>query len=143
MSPYSNDIVCIHKYFAIKRELLDVHIKHEFIFQFFFGASTFFEEFYILIGIVLQKSSSTTLLELYVMNKMDVLVTRKGQVTIPAKHRKKYGIKEGMRMIVEDSSLGIVFRPIPSLEDLAGVDAGKCDARKMKELLDKGRAEWR
>ena len=77
------------------------------------------------------------------MSKMDVLVTRKGQVTIPAKHRKKYRIKEGMRMIVEDSSLGIVFRPIPSLEDLAGVDAGKFDAKKMKELLDKGRAEWR
>jgi AbrB family looped-hinge helix DNA binding protein len=77
------------------------------------------------------------------MNKMDVLVTRKGQVTIPAKRRKKYGIKEGTRMIVEDSSLGIVFRPIPSLEDLARVDAGKRDAKKTKELLDKGRAEWR
>ena len=67
---------------------------------------------------------------------MEVLVTRKGQVTIPVKYRKKYGIKKGTKMIVEETSSGIIFKPIPPLEDLAGVDAEKYDARAMKEALD-------
>jgi AbrB family looped-hinge helix DNA binding protein len=34
---------------------------------------------------------------------MEVLVTRKGQVTIPIELRRKYGIEEDMKVIVEDS----------------------------------------
>ena len=74
---------------------------------------------------------------------MEILVTRKGQVTIPVKYRRKYGIKEGMRMIVEDSPHGIVFKPIPRLEELAGIDSGKYNAKEMEGILDKVRREWR
>ncbi len=32
-----------------------------------------------------------------------VMVTRKGQVTIPVEQRRKYRIKQGMRLLVKDS----------------------------------------
>ena len=51
---------------------------------------------------------------------MDALVTRKGQVTIPVELRRQYKIVEGMKLTVEDSPSGIVFKVIPKIEDLAG-----------------------
>jgi AbrB family looped-hinge helix DNA binding protein len=74
---------------------------------------------------------------------MEVMVTRKGQVTVPIKLRRKYGIAEGMKMTVEDSPSGIVFKVIPRIEDLAGVDAGKITMEKALEMIDKMRAEDR
>jgi bifunctional DNA-binding transcriptional regulator/antitoxin component of YhaV-PrlF toxin-antitoxin module len=74
---------------------------------------------------------------------MDVMVTRKGQVTVPVELRRKYGIVEGVKMVVKDSSSGIVFRVIPKIEDLAGVDAGKIKVEKALELIDKMRLEDR
>ena len=50
---------------------------------------------------------------------MEVLVTRKGQVTVPVKLRRKYKIVEGMKLTVEDSPSGIVFKVIPKIEDLS------------------------
>lgn len=70
------------------------------------------------------------------MSDQIVLVTRKGQVTIPASKRKKYGIKEGMRMLVGDSADGIVMKPVTPIEDLAGVDAGKVGLARMRRKLD-------
>jgi len=65
-----------------------------------------------------------------------VLVTRKGQVTIPASKRRKYGIKEGMRVLVRDSGEGVLITPIIPIEDLAGVDAGKVSLEQMRKELD-------
>jgi len=64
------------------------------------------------------------------------LVTRKGQITIPASKRKKYGIREGMRVLVKESSDGILIKPIIPIEDLAGIDAGKVTSEQMKKKLD-------
>ncbi|MEM3679045.1 MAG: AbrB/MazE/SpoVT family DNA-binding domain-containing protein [Candidatus Bathyarchaeia archaeon] len=74
---------------------------------------------------------------------MEVVVTRKGQVTIPIELRRKYGIVEGMKMVVEDSPSGIIFKVVPRIEDLAGVDAGKFKVEKALELIDKMRSEDR
>ena len=74
---------------------------------------------------------------------MEVLVTRKGQVTVPIALRRKYGIEEGMKMIVEDCGSGIIFKVVPRLEDLVGIDAGKIDLEKTLEKLDKMRSEDR
>jgi AbrB family looped-hinge helix DNA binding protein len=71
-----------------------------------------------------------------VMSEESVLVTRKGQVTIPASKRKKYGIREGMRVLVRESSDGILIKPIIPIEDLAGIDAGKVTLDQMKKKLD-------
>ncbi len=72
-----------------------------------------------------------------------MLVTRKGQVTIPASKRKKYGIKEGMRVLVKDSGDGILVKPITPIEDLAGVDAGKLTLQEMRKALDDMRSRDR
>ena len=53
-----------------------------------------------------------------------VKVTRKGQTIIPAKIRKQLDIKEGDELAVETKDQHIIFKPIPRLEDCAGIFAG-------------------
>ena len=73
----------------------------------------------------------------------EVLVTRKGQITVPIALRRKYGIKQGMKLTVQDSGESIVLKVAPRLEDLVGIDAGKIDVKKAIEMLDKMRSEDR
>ena len=73
----------------------------------------------------------------------EILVTRKGQVTIPVKYRKKYKIDEGVRMLIEDTADGLLLKPIQNLEEQAGIDAGKYDVKELKMSLDRVREEWR
>lgn len=74
---------------------------------------------------------------------MEVKVTRKGQVTIPVELRKKYGIVEGVKLIIEDSPEGILIKVIPRIEDLAGVDAGKLSLEEALQTIDEMRREDR
>jgi bifunctional DNA-binding transcriptional regulator/antitoxin component of YhaV-PrlF toxin-antitoxin module len=74
---------------------------------------------------------------------MDVLVTRKGQVTVPVELRRKYKIVEGMKLTVEDSPAGIVFKVIPKIEDLAGADAQTITIEKAYKIIDKMRLQDR
>jgi AbrB family looped-hinge helix DNA binding protein len=71
----------------------------------------------------------------------EVLVTRKGQTTIPARLRKKYEIREGTRLEVIDSGSGILLKPKPNTVDLAGSGSKYSTPREMKRLLDKMREE--
>jgi len=71
----------------------------------------------------------------------EVVVTRKGQTTIPAELRAKYRIQEGSRLEVIDAGNGILFRPRKSFLDLAGSGAEKATVTEMKRLLDKLREE--
>jgi len=73
----------------------------------------------------------------------EILVARKGQVTIPVEYRKIYKIDKGVRMLVEDTVDGLLLKPIQNLEEQAGIDAGKYDVKKLKMLLDRVREEWR
>ena len=77
------------------------------------------------------------------MNLEEVLVTRKGQITVPISLRRKYGIKEGMKISVEDSGSNIVLKITPRFEDLIGCYFGKIDAKKAIEELDEMRSEDR
>jgi len=70
-------------------------------------------------------------------------VTRKGRVTLPIALRRKYGIKEGMKMTVEDSPSGMILKVLPRLEDLVGIDAGKISVEESFKILDKMRSEDR
>ena len=70
------------------------------------------------------------------MSEQIVLVTRKVQVTIPVSKRKRYEIREGMRVLMKDSSGGILITPITPIEDLAGVDAGRVSLDQMRKILD-------
>ncbi len=71
----------------------------------------------------------------------DVVVTRKGQTTIPIELRRKYRIREGSKLQVEDTGRGVLFRPKISFFDLAGSGAKSATSKEMKELLDKMRQE--
>jgi bifunctional DNA-binding transcriptional regulator/antitoxin component of YhaV-PrlF toxin-antitoxin module len=74
---------------------------------------------------------------------MDALVTRKGQVTVPVELRRKYKIVEGMKLTVEDSPAGIVFKVVPKIEDLAGVDAQTITLEKAYQIIEKMRDQDR
>jgi AbrB family looped-hinge helix DNA binding protein len=71
----------------------------------------------------------------------EVVVTRKGQTTIPVKLRAKYKIEEGTRLEVVDTEEGILFRPKKSTVDLAGSGAKYATPEEMKKRLDKLREE--
>jgi len=71
----------------------------------------------------------------------DVLVTRKGQITIPVELRRKFGIEEGSRVEVVEEEGGLVIRKFQSIFDLAGSGAGKGDVEELKRMLDQMREE--
>ncbi|HEX9261778.1 MAG TPA: AbrB/MazE/SpoVT family DNA-binding domain-containing protein [Candidatus Bathyarchaeia archaeon] len=71
----------------------------------------------------------------------EVVVTRKGQTTIPAKLRKKFKIDEGTRLQVIETQEGILFKPKQSTWDLAGSGSHAATPEEMKKLLDKLREE--
>ena len=71
----------------------------------------------------------------------DVVVTRKGQVTIPVQIRRKFCIEENSKVeIVEQDGL-IVIKKLPSIFDLAGSGAGKGDVAELKRMLDQMRKQ--
>lgn len=71
----------------------------------------------------------------------EVVVTRKGQTTVPAKLRKKYGIYEGTRLQVEDTGKGILFKKATSTLELIGSGSKYASVEEMKKLLDEMREE--
>ena len=71
-----------------------------------------------------------------------VKVTRRGQTTIPIEFRQKFGIKEGDQLMVEATEKGLLFKPIPRLEDMAGVDAKYGKVEEIKKHIDKLREEY-
>ena len=77
------------------------------------------------------------------MSNSIVKVTIKGQITIPASYRKKYKIREGVKIAFKDEHGKLVIEPITPIEDLAGVDAGKKRMTAAKKMLDRMRLEDR
>ena len=73
--------------------------------------------------------------------ELEVVVTRKGQTTIPAKLRKKFKIEEGTRLEVVETAEGILFKPKKSFWDLIGSGAPFATVEEMKKELDKLREE--
>ena len=66
----------------------------------------------------------------------EVIVTRKGQTTIPIKLREKYNIEEGTRLAVFDTDNGILLKPKKSTIDLAGSGSKFASPDEMKKLLE-------
>jgi AbrB family looped-hinge helix DNA binding protein len=94
--------------------------------------------------IVLGKFLSPILFEYGLMSKeilqMETHVTTKGQIVIPAALRRKYGIKEGTRIIVSDNGNSIILKPITEqyLKKLQGSLKGKGG---LKFLIDERRRD--
>jgi len=71
----------------------------------------------------------------------EVVVTRKGQITIPVGIRRKFGIEESSKVEVAEEEGMIVIRKRLSIFDLAGSGAGKGDVDELKRTLDQMRDE--
>lgn len=71
-----------------------------------------------------------------------VKVTRRGQTTIPQRIRRQCGVKEGDRLLVEATDKGILFKPIPNLLDLVGIDVGIATPEQLNKMIDKLREEY-
>jgi len=67
----------------------------------------------------------------------EVVVTRKGQTTIPVGLRLKYNIEEGTRLEVVETPDGILFKPKKSTIDLAGSGSKFASAEEMKKALER------
>lgn len=74
---------------------------------------------------------------------METYATVKGQIVIPAKLRKKYGIKNGTKIIVMDNGDSITLKPVTEqyLKNLQGSLKGKGGLKVLLEerRKDKGR----
>ena len=71
----------------------------------------------------------------------ELVVTRKGQVTIPVKLRRKFGIEESSRVEIIEENGKIVIKKLPSFLDLAGSGVGEASVEEVKQMLDEMRAE--
>jgi AbrB family looped-hinge helix DNA binding protein len=71
------------------------------------------------------------------------VVTRKGQVTIPVEHRRRYKIREGMKLKIVDTRDGLILKPLTPIEELAGADAGTISLEQMRKRLDEMRSKDR
>ncbi len=69
----------------------------------------------------------------------EVVVTRRGQTTIPTEIRRKLGIEEGSRLKVETEGDKVILTKVPSLFDLAGTS--KFRREEAFRELDKMREE--
>ncbi|MHB2037036.1 MAG: AbrB/MazE/SpoVT family DNA-binding domain-containing protein, partial [Nitrososphaerales archaeon] len=70
-------------------------------------------------------------------------VTRKGQITIPARFRQKNAIREGSSVEITEEGQKLIVEPIPDLLDQVGADKGKYDSARLKKMLDESRRNWR
>lgn len=68
-----------------------------------------------------------------------VVVTRKGQTTIPKGLRDKYGIREGTKLDVIDSGDGVLLKKAVASIDLIG--CSKFSYRELRKRLDAIRRE--
>lgn len=70
-----------------------------------------------------------------------MVVTRKGQTTIPSSLRKKFKIEEGTRLEVVETEDGILLKPKKTIWDLIGTGSQHATSEEMKKQLDKLREE--
>jgi AbrB family looped-hinge helix DNA binding protein len=73
----------------------------------------------------------------------EVSVTQKGQVTIPAHLRRKYGIRGGTKVEVTEEDGRITIKRIVGILDLAGAGADAADPETLKAELDEARRTGR
>ena len=71
--------------------------------------------------------------------KREVMVTRRGQTTIPTEVRRKLEIEEGSKLLVEVEGQKVIFTKVPSLFDLAGTS--KLSREEAFRRLDEMREE--
>ena len=68
-----------------------------------------------------------------------VKVTRNRQTTVPKEACEKFGIDVGSVLEVVTTDEGILFRPVETLEDMAGSLSKYASVKEMKRSLDRAR----
>ncbi len=74
-------------------------------------------------------------------DKLQTLITKRGQTVVPAPIRKKYGIREGDRLVWLDDGESIKVIPIPA--DVIRALRGRGRGEKLVDALLKARQEDR
>lgn len=74
---------------------------------------------------------------------METYATVKGQIVIPASLRRKYGIKNGTKIIITDIGDAIVLKPVTEeyLRNLQGSLKGKGGLKTLMEERNKDRVK--
>ena len=72
-----------------------------------------------------------------------IRVSKKGQATIPKALRERFGIETPGRVLVHEEDGKIVVEPLPSVEELRGVRAGRYEEGEVLEHLREMDAEDR
>jgi AbrB family looped-hinge helix DNA binding protein len=70
-------------------------------------------------------------------------VTSKSMINIPAKIRRKYGIKEGTRVVFVEEEGQLILIPVPPIGELFGVDREHKDEllQAIREMEEEHRRE--
>lgn len=68
-------------------------------------------------------------------------ITKKGQMTIPVKYRRKYNFKEGVAVEFEETEDGLVIRPVPDIADSSGALSKYAHPKELLADLIKAREE--
>ncbi len=71
----------------------------------------------------------------------EVVVTKKGQTTIPARLRKKFKIEEGTRLEVIEMEEGILLKPKKSIWDMIGAYSSHATLEEVNKELYRLRHE--
>lgn len=70
-------------------------------------------------------------------------MSRKGQVVIPSRLRKKYGLKEGANLVFIEQDQQIIIKPETKLTDLCGSVKPIYSREEVKKKIREMRENWR
>ncbi|MEM2896609.1 MAG: AbrB/MazE/SpoVT family DNA-binding domain-containing protein [Candidatus Bathyarchaeia archaeon] len=68
-------------------------------------------------------------------------VTKKGQITILLKYRKKYNLMEGTTVTFRETEEGLLLKPVPDITESAGALSSYADLKEVLLELTKSRKE--
>lgn len=70
-------------------------------------------------------------------------VSKKGQATIPKELRERFGIETPGKVLIHEEGGKIVVEPLPSVEEMQGVHAGRYEEGEVLEHLQEMKARDR
>ena len=69
-------------------------------------------------------------------------MSRKGQVVIPARLRKKYGFKEGEKLVFIEQDQQIIIKPITKWTDICGSVEPVLSKEEVRKKIREMRENW-
>jgi len=64
-----------------------------------------------------------------------IRVSKKGQATIPKELRERFGIETPGKVLIREEDSKIVVEPLPSVEEMQGIHAGRYEKGEVLEHL--------